>query len=185
MWQVLSEVLSQSIPQTHPAAWQPDGNTLAVVTIRDPRDIVASLYRVRISRGGPEVGGPNGLENVLIQLSLHFGKVRRILEGPHLLLRYEQFFRDWNILWDALFRTFYVHVSLPERERIEQKFSLQANRERASQLNNFNEVGEYHIHGDHVGPVTPGSWVSALPRWAVGRVREFCRPLCEEWNYAH
>lgn len=184
VWQILSEVLPHPILQTHPASWEPDGTSLVVVTIRDPRDVAASLYRVRISRGGLGVGGPEGLENVLQQMNLHFKGAQKILEGPHLLLRYEEFFWSMRVIWDALCRTFGLLIPPPDRERIEKMFSLDANRERASKLKDFNQVGEYHIHGDHVGEAVPGSWVRTLPEWAWPRMKEVCNPLREGWGYA-
>lgn len=184
VWQILSEVFPQPILQTHPAAWQPDGSSLAVVTIRHPKDVAASLYRVRLSRGGGNVGGLEGLENVLLQLSLHFDAVPAIMEGPHLLLRYEQLFQSMKVLWNAIEQTFGRSVLSDEQERIEGMFSLDANRKRAAQLKDFNEVGEYHIHGDHMGPALPGSWRQTLPEWAWDRVREVCDPIAVEWDYA-
>jgi len=183
VWQILSEVLLQPILQTHPAAWEPDGTSLAVVTIRDPRDVAASLYRVRLNRGGDGVGGPDGLEAVLGQMVLHFEAADEILRGPHLLLRYERFFWDLWEVWDAIHRTFGLRVSDSDQERIGGKFSLSANRERAAKLKDFNEVGEYRIHGDHIGGAVPGSWVRTLPEWAWERLNEVCDPLREEWCY--
>lgn len=185
VWQVLSEVLPGPIPQTHPAAWERDGESVAVVTIRDPHDVAASLYRVRISRGGVGVGGEEGLANVLKQVQIYFGAVPRVLESPHLLLRYEEFVYDRDVIWRAIWDSFGVEVLPPERERIERKFSLEANQKRAAKLRDFNEVGEHHIHGDHIGPVDPGSWKWELPVETWERVRGVCGPIADEWDYAH
>lgn len=183
VWQILSEVLDQDIPKTHPGDWDPDGVSLAVVTIRDPRDVAASLYRVRISRGGPEVGGPEGLDNVLRQLQMYFRSVPKVLKGPHILLRYEELFENIDLIWGVFLGEFGVRIPCTEQSRIEEKFSLQANRERAACLKDFNEFDEYRIHGDHIGPAVPGSWRRSLPEWAHGCVEKVCGPIAREWDY--
>ncbi len=185
VWQILREVFpDQLIGKTHLCTRKPE--VVPVATIRDPHDVVASLYRVRLSRGGEGAGSQEGLENVLRLAQKHFEVFPQLLVGSYLLLRYEQFFNNHQIIYDGILKTFGTCVSPEDRERIDTKCSLEANRIRASHLKDFNEMDENFIHGDHIGPAPePGSWMTMLPDWAVGRVKEVCGPIAEEWNYAN
>ena len=107
-----------------------------------------------------------------------------MLEGPHLLFRYELFYQDLGVIWKSVRESLGIAVSPSKRRRIQRKFSLEANRRRAEKLKDFNEVGEYQIHGDHIGPADPGTWKESLPIWAVDLVREECAPIAERWGYA-
>ena len=184
--QIFQEVFSDlKIPKIHPTPHElPSEDALVAITIRDPRDVVASLYRVRMSRGGEDVGGRKGLETVVIQAHKHFGTLSKIQSrNKNILLRYEDFVHDYDIIYEALLKLTGILVPEKDRCRINNKFSLEANRERASRLKDFNEIGEYEIHGDHIGPVEPGTWVTSLPTWAVGMVEDVCDTLCKEWGY--
>ncbi len=185
VWQVLQEVFpDQKIPQTHPAAWEPDGVSQLVVTVRNPHDVAASLYRVRISRGGPDVGDANGLETILRRTELYFNAAVRLRGRRDVICpRYEDFVCNYDVIYDSIFTLTGIDVPQHERERINAKFSLASNRRRAAKLKDFNEKGEYEIHGDHIGPVAPGSWKTSLPGWALDRVKEVCRPIALEWGY--
>lgn len=189
VWQILQEVFpEQDILQTHPADTDriPDNDSLIVVSIRDPRDVAASLYRVRLSRGGDDVGGMDGLETVLARTKMYFSAAKalmRLASVRILLLRYEHFVHDRQVIYNSILDALGVAVPQKEQKRINAKFSLEANRARASKMEDFTEIGEFKIHGDHIGPVAPGSWMSSLPKWATQRVIDVCTPIAEEWGY--
>lgn len=184
--QIVQEVFSeQHVLKTHPAdtGWMP-GDEWIIFTIRDPRDVVASLYRVRLSRGGDNVAGRAGLDAVLGRVQQHFDalSLMRVPVGS-VLLRYEAFVHDYGVVFDGVQALTQRRIPAPQRSHISTKFSLGANRHRADKLKDFNEVGDYQIHGDHIGAVEPGMWRKSLPEWGLKRVCDVCQPFVKEWGY--
>jgi hypothetical protein len=117
---------------------------------------------------------------------MHFDAVKALMCRASvriLLLRYEHFVHDRRVIYNSILGALGVAVPGDEQARINAKFSIEANRARASAMADFNEVGEYNIHGDHIGPVEPGSWATSLPKWATQRVIDVCAPIAEEWGY--
>jgi len=183
VWQIFRGVFPDKLVfKIHPESWEFVG-CCAVATIRNPYDVAASLYRVRLSRGGENVGNAAGLEIILNRVQMCFGSLSEMMTEPHLLLRYEEFFNHHVTIYNGIKKHFGEQVALHERERIDTKYSLEANRKRALKLKNFNEMDKEGIHGDHIGPVVPGSWREALPKWALLRVSQVCLPIAEEWDY--
>lgn len=181
--QILQAVFPrQEIIQTHPDEWESDG-FLTVVSIRNPHDVVASLYRVRLSRGKFEEGTMNDLENVIKRMEMYFRGLKPILKGPHLLFRYENFFDDYSVIYNGICNVFNIEIPPCIRRQISERFSLEANRTRAAKLKDFNDVDENGIHGDHIGAVVPGHWRNTLPKWALSRVKEVCGPIARKWDY--
>ena len=186
VWQIFREVLKQDFVRIHPAAkdWEPSGDDVIVMTVRDPRDVANSLFRVRISRGGEDVGGETGLDIVLNRTRRYFIAAKKLLSKPFpiFVLRYEDFLDNYNCVYRTIEVVSGTVVPEEVRRRTNVKYSLTANRIRASRLSNFNEIGEDGIHGDHIGDVCSGSW-KKLPPWAQKKVASFCYPLCKEWFY--
>jgi len=183
VWQILQAVFpGQDIPKTHPDMWMPDGST-AVISIRDPRDVVASLYRVRLSRDHKEIGNHDDVANVIQRTLLCFEALKTTMTGPHIILRYENFFSDHYILYQAIETNFGIHTPLHIQKQISDRFSVEANRKRAAALNSFNEVDTDQIHGDHIGHVTPGYWSTYLPWRTVEWVAAECKGIAKEWGY--
>jgi len=184
VWQILQAVFpDQEIIKTHPDIWKVDGSTI-VASIRDPHDVVLSLLTVRLSRQETKIVTQDDIEIVLARTVLSFNKLNELLnESRHVILRYEQFYNSYSLIYDMIRNTFDEVVCSSDRERINNKFSLDRNKERAKMLKNFNEVGIDQIHGDHIDYVDPGCWIKYLPEWSLNRVKEVCKPLCKEWNY--
>jgi len=183
VWQILQAVFpNEAIPKTHPDVWEPDGSTV-IVSIRNPFDVVASLLRVRLSRERRNTPDENDIENVLGRTTLCFERLDGLLYGPHALLRYEYFYKDYSLIYDMIRSVFGLYISPNNRKKINQQFSLERNRERADALKDFSEVDGDQIHGDHIGHVIPGYWEEYLPDWSFSRVVEVCEPICREWGY--
>ena len=183
VWQILQEVFSDHvIYKTHPGAWEPDDSAV-VGTIRSPYDVAASLYRVRLSRGGQDAGNEDDLNTILNRVGMYFNCMEDIRDGHCVIRKYEDFYENNEPIYDAILKMFGIWVAAPERARINDKFSLSANKERASKLANFNEVGDYGIHGDHIGGVVPKSWYRILPDWALVKTAEVCYPIAKRWGY--
>lgn len=174
----------QKVLKTHPAytEWNPTGCDI-LITIRDPRDVIASLYRVHLSQTGKtEVEGAD-FDQIFVRVQKHYDMLWPLLEENSIIIRYEDFVYNYYEIYAAIFLLTGVSVSCTMKEWLNNKFSIESNRARASVLKNFNEVGEHEIHGDHVGPVKPGSWRTSLPEWIVKDVESFCSPIMRSWSY--
>ena len=184
VWQILKHVLpGHDIVRTHPEAWDNDPGACLIATIRNPFDVAASLYRVRISRGGEDVGNKEGLDIVLGRTRLYFSHLHRTLEADPIVLKYEDFYNDHNYIFNKLADAFGIEIPEAEREEISSRYTVEENRKRANALKDFNEMDEEEIHGDHIGTVVPGSWKQTVPYWGHDRVEKTCRPIAREFGY--
>lgn len=183
VYQIACCLISPDVHKTHPQNWSPDGVTTALITIRNPFDVAASLYRVRLSRANRIDGNRMDVDTTVLRARFYFLDVKKVMVGPHILLRYEDFWNNYNVIFDALEKFRGEVVPKDVRQRLSVEYSLQANRERASKLKNFLEVDADGIHGDHIGPAIPGSWQSVIPRWGHSFVKEICEPIAKKWGY--
>jgi len=184
IWQLLQAIFPlQEIQKVHPDVWKPEGAT-AVISIRDPRDVVASLYRIRLARRHRRgKGAARDLTAAIQRMEVSFRALREVVKGPSLLLWYEDFWNNYGVIFDALEEEFSVAIPADYRRMLSGEFGVSRNRERASKLEDFGEWDEFHIHGDHIGSVRPGAWAYDLPEWARARVEEACCGVGEEWGY--
>ena len=180
IWQIFREIFpDQEIKKVHSNEWISDGS-MAIISIRNPYDLVASLYRVRISRGGENVGDADGLEIVLDDMKTQYKNVPKMMNGLYMLFRYEDFYDNFNVIYNRIKEV--LNISVPSKviKRIEIVCSLKTNRKRAAKLKNFNQVDADGIHGDHIGAVIPGYWARALPKWAHKRTMEGGQPIAAD-----
>ena len=171
--------------KTHPALDEWFGVAApTVLTVRDPRDVVASLYRVRLLTDGRDPWGPGtpaDLEGVMGYARRQFDALPR---WPGLILRYEAFWNNWAWLFMQLEGFFAVRVSPNRRRRIERKCNREANRQRADRLDGWSSVDSTSlIHGGHVGPARPGSWATTLPDELHAPMFEFLHHQIARWAH--
>ena len=189
--QIVSSLFpEETVLKTHPTwvDWTPDPSEFIITTVRDPRDVASSLYRVRMSRSGSTAGGKNGMAHVIQRTQTHFMALMTLLMRQDLNiseLKYEDFAHDHDVIFDLISEIFLTRISKETRKRLSEKFSIEANRKRASKLKDFNEVDDRAIHGDHVGPVEPGSYRTTLPEWGVEMIDRECSRLVKVWGYAN
>ncbi|MHA1345004.1 MAG: hypothetical protein ACTSO3_01255 [Candidatus Heimdallarchaeaceae archaeon] len=184
IWQILQSIFPrQKIIKTHPYDWDADGSWV-FASIRDPRDIAASLLRVRLSREGKKrnLEGKD-IRQELKRMELNFEKLRKLIIGPHVILRYEEFYQNYDIIYDSICKTFNITIPTKIRLQLNSKFSLKNNKGRADNLKNFYDVDEWHVHGDHIGHIHPGYWKEFIPSWGMHYINKVCLPICKEWNY--
>ena len=184
VWQILQSVFpDQKILKTHPYDWDSDGS-LVFISIRDPRDIAASLLRVRLSREGKDkILEPKDVRQELKRMGFHFEKLRDLMTSPYVLLRYEEFYQNYDVIYDSICKKFNMTISNEVRIELNNKFSLESNKKRADNLENFYAVDEWHVHGDHIGSIHPGYWKDYLPEWSMKWINQICLPICEEYEY--
>jgi len=184
VWQLVQEIFpDQQIGKTHPDAWEYEDGLVSIITIRNPYDVAASRYRIRLSRGGEGVDGMIGLEAELDVMSTMYVGLKYVVCSPHMLLRYETFYSNYDWIFDLLEIHFDLDIHENVRNHLKEKYSLAANKARAEKLKNFNEIDDMQIHGDHIGPVHPNTWQESLPKWGHEMVRKYCEPIAKEWRY--
>lgn len=183
-WQLLSSCLKDPVEQFHPYPATDLTCNRYVVTIRHPFDVIASRYRVRLSRGLC-CQGIVGLEAELSVMLDHFAGARNVLNTRNaVLLRYEDFYDNYDKAFDLFEKFFEIEITTSHREILKEKYSLTSNMERAAKMMSFNEFDySSHVHGDHIGAVTPGAWRSQLESWGIALVRGTCTELVKEWGY--
>jgi len=111
----------------------------------------------------------------------HYDLLPLVLEQRCTLLRYEQFYSNYDVIFDAFEDALGVDTS--DRVALKARYSLTANKDRASKLNSFMQVDSERIHGDHIGGVVPGSWKHILPSELHDQMLDYCRPIAKEWFY--
>jgi len=184
VWQILQALFPRkTIGKYHPLDWT-FTQSFAIVSIRDPRDVVASLYRVGLSRAGKAEGDKTDVDNAIRWAARNFLALTHIKPKWHSVVRYEEFYNNHAVIYDAIEKL--VGTTIPEkaRKRISRNCSIRANMQRASRLKDFNEHDEMHIHGDHIGRVTPGYWREELPEWSHADIEKGCRVAVGRWSYA-
>jgi hypothetical protein len=190
VWQIMREALPRTrVLHVHPGSWQFKSKLRMIGSMRNPYDVVASLYRVRLSRGGENIEGPEGLIAECGWARKNYHDAGQIFRSKGLrtsrpLLRYEDFLHDYDVIYRAISSVAGVNVPPHRRHKINAKFSLDANRKRAARLANFNERDAHDIHGDHIGTVEPGLWKQTIPEWGHEIMHEWCAPIAKEWGYA-
>lgn len=183
IWQILQALFPNDfVVKTHPDIWMNDGSFL-IASIRSPHDVVASLLRVRLSREGRNKICSEDVDAVIKRMIISFDRLKELLKGPHILFRYEQFYNNHSIIYNVIENIYSIKINNNMRERINDQFNWKSNKKRADKLNNFNEIGEAQIHGDHIGHVHPGYWCEYLPDWCLDNVRKICNEIGRQWGY--
>lgn len=191
-WQILRKMFpGDEVVKTHPDAWEPSG-AWVVATIRDPLDVAASRFRLRLvrcrddsARATEYISGWTGIQAELHQMRNHFAALGLAREYPRLiLLRYEDFIDNYDVIYDAICDRIGTTLSAVDRHRIADECGIEANSRRASSADIASaDFREYQIHPGHIGAVRPGSWRGVIPQEYHDRVVEFCRPIRKEWGY--
>lgn len=127
-----------------------DAHLPAVVTYRHPLDSIASsLQRYKLAPTDENI------EKQIAELA-NFGmwRVPEIMNSQQvLLLRYESFVGNYDVIFDGIERHFDIVVPPDRRRLLFERYSLSAIAERVSTMASFREVEpETHWHGDHISP---------------------------------
>ena len=184
VWQILQSIFPrQKIIKNHPGSWEADGS-MVISSIRNPYDITASLVRVRMSRERRKEINGKDVRQELTWMEKNFNSLKDILIGPHTpVLRYEEFYCNYDIIYNMIEKEFRIDIPENIREKLNYKYSLEANKNRALALKDFYDIDKDQIHGDHIGHVVPGYWKDYLPEWIIGKVMKVCEPIAKEWGY--
>ena len=183
-WQIASQVLGEPVQKIHPAEYEPDGSWV-LATVRHPLDTAASRYRFRLCRSPGDtseaVAGWPGLHTELMEMRKHFHALAAFQDYQRLVvLRYEDFFGNYECIYNALEGMTGRPVYGRQREAITRDCGLAANRERSQKPADFQR---YQIHPGHVGAAVPGTWRDVIPEQFHTQTLEFCEDICEAWGY--
>lgn len=182
--QILRSVLDGwDIRHSHPAALIGRRDEPLLATYRDPYDVAASRYRVRISRGGESDGGAVGLMAEIDEMHRHFSAFIALDRCNMVSLRYESYWNNHAPIYNAIEEVCGVRVDEDRRLEISERFSVKANRERAGKLADFNQVDDTGIHGAHVATPEPGGW-RMMPEWSRTIIVQRASQYRETLGYA-
>ena len=171
-WKLLNDLLKGGVGvQTH-SYFGPE-DIIAVVTYRDFRDCVLSIWRGEYGKF-IETDKKNLISlkklkelNYVETIQHHVGFLNRFKDEwdqkKVIYLKYENFYNDYDYIISN------VGNKVPEintlsddfKEQIKNKWSRENVIEIQKQFNSFGEHKE-HIHGFHVGTAKPGSWKQYL-----------------------
>jgi len=190
IWQILLRALpGKEVVKAHPASWTPIPCQFIVGSIRHPYDNAASCYRSRIvgdnGDGSQETvrGTKKGLIAELRMLTNNYRVLKELmLTGKVAVLRYEDFYNNFDIVFDMIQRRLGIIVPDKRREEIEEDCSFEKNQQR-SFSGTRKDYKRNKINNSHVGNGVPGTWKAIIPLWGYDVMKKWCDPLCEEWDY--
>lgn len=162
VWQMIHE-LGFHVTKEH-GHTPSDANRWVFATLRDPRDVVASLWRREC------LGKRSDSDNYALAcwryIRDRFPQMRRYeREREATIIRYEDFISDPGATLDMICQTLGKEITEERRNEILAETSLQKNKQRASAMQGFGEWDRATlIHGNHIssnGKV--GSWQDLVP----------------------
>lgn len=194
IWQILLRSLKgRRVIKAHPASWEPRDVGLIVGSIRHPYDTAASCFRTRIvgdkGDGSQETvtGTMAGLKAELRMMRSNFDALKVLMErypDKVVVLRYEDFWQNFDVVYNVLIQKLGVSVPAGLRQRISLNCSFKANQRRSfSDIRGTEEFKTTRIGPSHTAIGVPGSWKTIIPFWGYDTLFRFCDPLCEEWGY--
>lgn len=186
---LVAQVMRAALPDwdlrvTHPASedWAYAGEPL-IAAYRDPRDVAASRYRVRLSRAGVACGSWTDLEAEIAVMAEHISAFLLWGGSRVMKIRYEDFWLNHNVIYDAVEHVCGVVIPTIDRDRISAAYGVEANVERAKAQPDFNHYDADGVHGDHIAHPAPGGWRDTLPEWAHEPMLRAVEPYCKALGY--
>lgn len=187
VWNALRCLYPDSyIPKRHTLSWPMCivGNPCRIVcTVRDPRDVLSSLLRINRQEPSSEAAQRH-LEEMMRNGMDHLLK---IVDRPRtLVLRYEEFYRDHQFLFDRLEAFLNKHCAPDVRQDFVRRFSAERVRERGRELGSFERFDPVeHIHGQHVSESLglAGGYKKNLPEDACRLVEKRCQKIMNLYSY--
>lgn len=191
VWQILCRALPHCrVVKAHPGSWAPEPCNFIVGSIRNPYDNIASCFRSRVigdDGDGIHVEGTmKGLKAEMNMLANNYKVMGEMIEkykGKIAILRYEEFFENYSLIYRTI--EVYFDIKIPQIVQLEisNRFSVIENKKRANKLEDFNQVDEDKIHGDHIGNIYPGYWADYIPEKYKEDFDHICTPIAKEWDY--
>jgi len=189
VWLILDNILGNKVQKRHPCSW---GNTpcdFVVGSIRHPYDTVASAFRGRIVRdfgdGSPGTvnGTKKGLKQDINMTVNNFNQLKVLVDKySGVILRYEDFFYDFNVIYDMVEDKLGVEVPAEKRKQLNKQYSFESSRKRNLELNpDGKRVDRMEV--THIAVGVPGTWKGFIPFWGYDCMKKYLNPICKEWGY--
>ena len=188
VWQVLKYLFPEAVLCKRHAPPVLNELTPVVLTVRDPRDRVASRYRKQRT-GLHSLQSRRMLDRQLDENEVHFQQLKKYLldhgalpverRPPLLVLFYEQYYEQFDFLLDQLASFFAVDVTPEQRDYVKEHFSVDSNLAISTTMKTFHDMDHSsNIHGNHISPLhkgTPLCWSqiidASLHKYTMKRLR--------------
>lgn len=144
-------------------------NNKYVVTIRDPRDSLASVLMVNeltINKENIINMFKNHLEKPLNDLINLIDIIQQKEVNNLLILQYELFFNDFDYIFNKLELFFKITVDQDKRQNIIKKYNINEVDKIAKKYKKFSNYNrQNHIHGRHISSYKgrPSTWLEVIP----------------------
>lgn len=97
---------------------------------------------------------------------LNYFSLMKLVESSNnsVILRYDEFYEDNNVIYNAIERAFEIHIDSKLRNEMNEKFSKKNNKKIAESMKDFSEVKQdSFIHGDHFNSTKISYWKEKIP----------------------
>jgi len=155
VWQILNHLFKPRVIKTH--TYFTKGNSPVIVTYRDFRSFFTTM--IRRDAWKPII------ENIDIIYKRHFlpqykemTKYQNNKNLKILWLRYRDFIKDKDYLFNQFERFFDINIDEEQRKYLLKEYSMKSNEKRSDALGDKNCNKEYLIYKNHVGNGNIFSW---------------------------
>ncbi len=177
--------------------------TPLVIVYRDFRDVTISQWRIWHAKfkgndkydNAPSLTELNGITSNTMKLALKtLNNYKEYYKdkGNILWLRYEDFYNNYDYLFETLEKFFDIKISEEKRKEIVENTNIEKNRKRASEVkienlgrpfDSYNS--ENLIHSAHISHIEPkqGYWKKIVPEMFWEFVEEPLKKDLREWGY--
>ena len=186
IWQILKDLFDNSIKKTHDYIRLKEEDR-AVVTYRDFRDVVVSLWRAQSNNKGNIVIPKKdlymrknlgkhqlkSLDKPVLDLILTYvlsgittlNKYKSDYADKVLFLKYEKFYTNYEYIYDNLESFFKIKIPYDKRTELSKRHNFMVNKNIADKMAHFGEYEpESGIHGDHMHKGLPGTYKEFLSK---------------------
>lgn len=148
VWQALTQLTGEDVIKIH--GFESHPNSIAFVTIRDFRDVVASFVRRKIF--GELTDVDRNLRGIVRYLEPRFAQLRQYVDQPNAhIIRYENWVGDERALIFDLADILDIDATDGLVDRVAAYISLEKNRERSKKYDTHRHYDKKtNIHGLHV-----------------------------------
>lgn len=185
VWQMIHE-LGLYVTKEH-GYTASHGGHLVFATLRDPRDVVASLWRRECL--GKRSDSDNYAFACWRYIRDRFQQMKRYENDSNAtIIRYEDFINNPGATLDTICNTLGIDILEERRAKILEETSLEKNKQRSSVMRGFHEWDKTTlIHGNHIssnGKI--GSWKDLVPELkpeTVDKIETEAREFLVYFNY--
>jgi len=151
-----------------------------VTTVRNPMDCMVSWMIIKKIPFTKE-----NIEQNIISYLNYFMLLKMVqLSNNSVILRYDEFYEDNNVIYDTLEKTFQINIKKELRDVMDKKFSKQSNKKISDTMKDFDEVKEdSFIHGDHFNSTNVTYWKQKIPLEFQDYVEQRFIGILNHFNY--